>query len=85
MDTIAAASTHGQEASCFHGHRHAGLIHSMPFLAAAVIIRFISSSVMGGMLLDTHRLSHQRAESGLLKMMVARKCFLKPFTPHDME
>jgi hypothetical protein len=29
-------------------HRHAGLTHSMPFLAAAAIIRFTSASLMAG-------------------------------------
>ena len=35
-------------AACFHGHGHAGLTNSRPFLVAEAIIRFTSSSVIGG-------------------------------------
>ena len=33
---------------CLHGQAHAGLMNSRPFLAAAAIMRFTTSSVMGG-------------------------------------
>ena len=57
-DGIVARAAHGiildvfivlsDSRSGFQGHRHAGLIHSMPFLAAAAIIRFTNSSVISG-------------------------------------
>jgi len=43
---VPAAGSFG--AACFHGHGHAGLTNSRPFLAAEAIIRFTSSSVIGG-------------------------------------